>query len=43
MQSDYDINNLFTLNGGVRYQYTENKIDDFIGYAQQRQIAAGKA
>ncbi|MCW7026540.1 TonB-dependent receptor [Escherichia coli] len=37
------MNNLFTLNGGVRYQYTENKIDDFIGYAQQRQIAAGKA
>lgn len=43
LQSGYDINNLFTLNGGVRYQYTENKIDDFIGYAQQRQIAAGKA
>lgn len=42
LQSGYDINNLFTLNGGVRYQYTENKIDDFIGYAQQRQIAAGR-
>lgn len=42
LQSGYDINNLFTLNGGVRYQYTENKIDDFIGYAQRR-IAAGKA
>ncbi|HCC5757846.1 TPA: ferric aerobactin receptor IutA [Citrobacter koseri] len=43
LQSSYDINNIFTLSGGVRYQYTENKIDDFIGYAQQQQIAAGKA
>jgi iron complex outermembrane receptor protein len=43
LQSSYDINDLFTLSGGVRYQYTENKIDDFIGYAQQQAIAAGKA
>ena len=43
LQSSYDINDIFTLSGGVRYQYTENKIDDFIGYAQQQQIAAGKA
>ena len=43
LQSSYDINDLFTLSGGVRYQYTENKIDDFIGYAQQQSIAAGKA
>ncbi|WP_421356140.1 ferric aerobactin receptor IutA [Pseudocitrobacter faecalis] len=42
LQSSYDINDIFTLSGGVRYQYTENKIDDFIGYAQQQQIAAGK-
>lgn len=43
LQSSYDLNDLFTLSGGVRYQYTENKIDDFIGYAQQQAIAAGKA
>ncbi|EOX8516485.1 ferric aerobactin receptor IutA [Salmonella enterica] len=42
LQSSYDINDIFTLSGGVRYQYTENKVDDFIGYAQQQQIAAGK-
>ena len=30
-------------NGGVRYQYTENKVDDFVGYAQQQAIATGKA
>lgn len=42
LQSSYDINDIFTLSGGVRYQYTENKIDDFIGYAQQQQIASGK-
>ncbi|WP_213716307.1 MULTISPECIES: ferric aerobactin receptor IutA [Cedecea] len=42
LQSSYDINEIFTLSGGVRYQYTENKIDDFIGYSQQQQIASGK-
>ncbi len=31
-----------SLSGGVRYQYTENKVDDFIGYAQQEAIANGK-
>ncbi|MCT4712893.1 ferric aerobactin receptor IutA [Enterobacteriaceae bacterium H11S18] len=43
LQSSYDINDLFTLSGGVRYQYTENKVDDFIGYAQQQAIAGGRA
>lgn len=43
LQSNYDLNETFTLSGGVRYQYTENKIDDFIGYAQQQEIAEGKA
>lgn len=42
LQSSYDINPIFTLSGGVRYQYTENKVDDFVGYAQQQQIAEGK-
>ncbi|WP_273802734.1 TonB-dependent receptor domain-containing protein, partial [Proteus vulgaris] len=32
---------MFTLSGGVRYQYTENKVDDFVGYAQQEAIANG--
>jgi iron complex outermembrane receptor protein len=31
------------LSGGVRYQYTENRVDDFIGYAQQQAIATGRA
>ncbi|HAZ54723.1 MAG TPA: TonB-dependent siderophore receptor, partial [Franconibacter helveticus] len=43
LQANYDINPLFTLSGGVRYQYTENKVDDFIGYAQQQGIATGLA
>lgn len=43
MQASYDINPVFTLSGGARYQYTENKVDDFIGYAQQQAIANGLA
>lgn len=43
LQSNYDVNDTLTLSGGVRYQYTENKIDDFIGYSQQQTIAAGNA
>ncbi len=42
LQSSYDFSAI-TLSGGVRYQYTENKVDDFIGYAQQQGIATGKA
>jgi len=43
LQSSYDINPIFTLSGGVRYQYTKNQVDDFIGYAQQQGIANGLA
>lgn len=43
MQASYDIDPMFTLSGGVRYQYTENKVDDFVGYAQQQGIANGLA
>ncbi|CNL54989.1 putative ferric siderophore receptor [Yersinia aldovae] len=43
LQTSYDINPIFTLSGGVRYQYTENKVDDFVGYAQQQAIANGTA
>lgn len=43
LQSSYDINEIFTLSGGVRYQWTENRVDDFVGYAQQQGIANGLA
>ncbi|MBH2730007.1 TonB-dependent siderophore receptor [Serratia marcescens] len=43
LQASYDINPIFTLSGGLRYQYTENKIDDFVGYNQQQAIATGAA
>ncbi|WP_238083435.1 MULTISPECIES: TonB-dependent siderophore receptor [Pseudescherichia] len=42
LQTSYDISAI-TLSGGVRYQYTENRVDDFIGYAQQQGIATGRA
>ncbi|CAM7714143.1 TonB-dependent siderophore receptor [Leclercia adecarboxylata] len=42
LQSSYDFSAI-TLSGGVRYQYTEYKVDDFIGYAQQQGIATGRA
>ncbi len=42
LQSSYDIDAI-TLSGGVRYQYTKNKVNDFVGYAQQQAIATGIA
>lgn len=42
LQSSYDIDAI-TLSGGVRYQYTENRVDDFVGYTQQQAIANGRA
>ncbi|WP_312226888.1 TonB-dependent siderophore receptor [Pseudescherichia sp.] len=42
LQTSYDFSAI-TLSGGVRYQYTENRVDDFIGYAQQQAIATGRA
>ncbi|EOB6643438.1 TonB-dependent receptor [Vibrio fluvialis] len=41
VQADYAITDDWSVDGGVRYQYLQNKIDDFVGYSQQRQIAAG--
>ncbi|MEZ8757422.1 TonB-dependent receptor [Vibrio splendidus] len=41
VQSDYAITNDWTVEGGFRYQYMSNKIDDFVGYSQQKKIAAG--
>ena len=43
LQSSYDVNDIVTLSGGVRYQNTRNSIDDFIGYTQQQAIAKGTA
>ena len=43
LQNSYDINDIFTLSAGVRYQWTENRVDDFVGYAQQQGIATGLA
>lgn len=43
LQNSIDLSNVFTLSGGVRYQWTENRVDDFIGYTQQQAIANGKA
>lgn len=40
-QADYSITEDWTVEGGVRYQHMSNKIDDFVGYKQQKQIAAG--
>ena len=42
LQTSYDFSAI-TLSGGVRYQYTENRVDDFVGYAQQQAIATGRA
>ncbi|MGG5573915.1 TonB-dependent receptor [Vibrio diazotrophicus] len=41
VQADYSLTNDWIVEGGVRYQYISNKIDDFVGYNQQKKIAAG--
>ncbi|WP_423840446.1 TonB-dependent receptor [Vibrio mytili] len=41
VQADYALTDDWSLEGGFRYQYITNDIDDFIGYSQQKQIAAG--
>lgn len=41
LQSSYEAGSV-TLSGGIRYQYTQNKVDDFVAYTQQQQIATGK-
>nr|WP_113865015.1 TonB-dependent siderophore receptor [Brenneria salicis]NMN90574.1 iron complex outermembrane receptor protein [Brenneria salicis ATCC 15712 = DSM 30166]RBP66935.1 iron complex outermembrane receptor protein [Brenneria salicis ATCC 15712 = DSM 30166]RLM32220.1 ligand-gated channel protein [Brenneria salicis ATCC 15712 = DSM 30166] len=43
MQTSYDITPMFTLSGGVRYQWTKNKVKNFVGYNQQQAIANGTA
>ncbi len=41
VQADYSLTEDWIVEGGVRYQYISNKIDDFVGYNQQKKIAAG--
>lgn len=41
VQADYSLTDDWIVEGGVRYQYISNKIDDFVGYNQQKKIAAG--
>ena len=41
IQAGFDITNDWSVEGGFRYQYMKNTIDDFVGYQQQKQIAAG--
>ncbi|MBN3575749.1 TonB-dependent receptor [Vibrio neptunius] len=40
-QADYSITEDWTVEGGVRYQYMSNKINDFVDYNQQKEIAKG--
>lgn len=41
LQAGYSITDAWSVEGGFRYQYMVNKIDDFVGYKQQGQIAKG--
>ena len=41
VQADYSLTDDWIVEGGVRYQYISNKIDDFVGYNQQKKIASG--
>ncbi|MEF1226555.1 TonB-dependent receptor [Vibrio fortis] len=41
VQTGFDITNDWSVEGGFRYQYMKNTINDFVGYQQQKQIAAG--
>jgi len=41
VQADYHITDNWSVEGGFRYQHMVNKIDDFVGYQQQKKIAAG--
>lgn len=41
IQADYAITDKWIIEGGYRYQYMENEIDDFVGFTQQKNIAKG--
>ncbi|EII2982633.1 TonB-dependent receptor [Vibrio parahaemolyticus] len=42
VQGDYQINQDWSVQAGYRYQYMDNKIDDFVAYSVQKNIASGK-
>ena len=41
VQADYNITENWSVEGGFRYQFMANKIDDFVDYHEQKKIAAG--
>ena len=41
IQTSYAITNDWTVEGGFRYQYMSNDINDFVDYDQQKEIASG--
>ncbi|XDF79708.1 TonB-dependent receptor [Aliivibrio fischeri] len=41
IQADINITDDWSIEGGYRYQYMNNKIDDFVDYKIQKKIAAG--
>ncbi len=41
VQGDYQINQDWSVQAGYRYQYMDNKIDDFVAYSIQKKIASG--
>ncbi|WP_217525409.1 TonB-dependent receptor [Vibrio metschnikovii] len=42
VQAGYGITDDWSIEGGFRYQHMVNKIDDFVGYQQQKKIAEGQ-
>ncbi|MCA1406469.1 TonB-dependent receptor [Ensifer sp. IC3342] len=42
-EASYEATDMLTLNGGVRYQFVNTKVSDFIGAAQQVAILQGRA
>ncbi|NAW65809.1 TonB-dependent siderophore receptor [Photobacterium halotolerans] len=41
IQAGYDITEQWSVQGGYRFQYIDNEIDDFVAYSVQKKIAAG--
>lgn len=41
VQADYALTPKWHIQGGARYQYLNNEIDDFVAYSIQKKIAAG--
>ncbi|CAN7612943.1 TonB-dependent receptor [Pararhizobium sp. LjRoot255] len=43
VEASYEVTDKLTLNGGVRYQFVNTKVSDFVGAAQQVAILRGAA